>query len=308
MAAYVSVIIVTYNRHDALLNVIEDVKRQQTTHEFEIIVVDQSDTPLVDPPSDVRYIRLDTPSMVRARNLGISIAKGQLVVFIDDDVRIPDVGWLEELCHTFEIDDNIAGVAGRVTHVRRLSHPMKVFLRNLYKRVKYRGELPAIKVDRFGAVIHDFDIPDVVKPVDTLIGGNMAVRKDCVVEVGGFDENFMGSCQREETEISLRLRKRGWKIYYNGKAQLLHLGLPAGGARSYSRKERHFYYFFNQFYFFFKHFQHMYWPMFVLLNIVDILHMLRQVWVDGFPIFMKAVCSAYLKAKRQKAYEGTTCR
>ncbi|OYV02770.1 hypothetical protein CGW93_03940 [candidate division bacterium WOR-3 4484_18] len=282
MAAYVSVVIVTYNRHDALLNVIEDVKQQQTTREFEIIVVDQSDTPLVEPPNDVRYIRLNTPSMVRARNRGISIAKGQLVVFIDDDVRIPDVGWLKELCHTFEIDDNIAGVAGRVTHMRRLSHPMKVFLR--------------------------FDIPDVVKPVDTLIGCNMAVRKDCVIEVGGFDENFMGSCQREETEISLRLRKRGWKIYYNGKAQLMHLGLPAGGARSYSQKERHFYYFFNQFYFFFKHFRHTYWPMFVLLNIVDILHMLRQVWVDGFPIFMEAVRSAYLKAKRQKAYEGTTCR
>ena len=53
-------------------------------------------------------------------------------------------------------------------------------------------------------------------------------RMAVVREIGGFDRrtNLL-----EETDFSTRLRKAGWRILFEPKAELLHLSTPAGGVR-----------------------------------------------------------------------------
>ncbi|BCM94373.1 putative glycosyltransferase EpsH [Abditibacteriota bacterium] len=84
----VSVIIPAYNVAHYLNEALESV-RAQTYRCFEIIVVDDSstdETPLVaQSGGDVRYYRQERQGGGSARNKGISLAKGELLAFLDAD-------------------------------------------------------------------------------------------------------------------------------------------------------------------------------------------------------------------------------
>jgi GT2 family glycosyltransferase len=92
----VSVIIPTYNRVDCLLQLL-DVLKRQTYQNFEVLVVDQSD--MVDEAKERSYrsfgsklkvLHSHTRGRSLAKNLGIGKARGDLLLFCDDDV-IPGV-------------------------------------------------------------------------------------------------------------------------------------------------------------------------------------------------------------------------
>src|SRR5437870_1137860 len=91
----VSLIIPTYNRGAVLCDTIA-MSLDQTHSDYEVIVVDQ--TASVDPKvrdyihslgDQIRYCRLPKPNLPAARNAGVRLATGTVVIFIDDDVRIP---------------------------------------------------------------------------------------------------------------------------------------------------------------------------------------------------------------------------
>jgi len=84
-----SIIIPTINR---VLILWESVKPlfQQMTDGDEIIIIDQNNPPLKLPgdlPGEsVKIFRQEKPSLTRARNLGIELASGTHILFVDDDV------------------------------------------------------------------------------------------------------------------------------------------------------------------------------------------------------------------------------
>ena len=97
----VSIIIPTFNRHQALCRTLAVIESQSKTIPQEIIVVDQSmdvQVRLAIQEScaefrsiNVRYVFLETPSTTKARNVGIQQASNDILVFMDDDVDVnPD--------------------------------------------------------------------------------------------------------------------------------------------------------------------------------------------------------------------------
>ena len=84
----VSVIIATKNRAHYLSEAIESVLRQEYRN-FEIIVVDGGSTDNTEEVAksykEVRFILQDGGGIAEAWNLGISIAKGDMIAFIDSD-------------------------------------------------------------------------------------------------------------------------------------------------------------------------------------------------------------------------------
>jgi GT2 family glycosyltransferase len=70
------------------------------------------------------------------------------------------------------------------------------------------------------------------KEVDHAGGGNFSIKKNIYTEVGGVDEHLTkGAALYEETDICLRVRRAGHKIYYNHKAHMYHLAAKTGGCR-----------------------------------------------------------------------------
>jgi glycosyltransferase involved in cell wall biosynthesis len=115
----VSVIIPTYNRRDLLPETIDSVLAQRDVA-FEVIVVNDGSTDdtarIIQPYSDsgqIRYLEQQNAGQSKARNLGLANAKGEFVVFLDDDDLWPE-DRLARHVKALEDDPDAAGVFGAV--------------------------------------------------------------------------------------------------------------------------------------------------------------------------------------------------
>ena len=95
MPPTVSVVIITYNKADTIAAAIESVLRQ-TYSDFEILVVDDGSTDATEERvkpflgNRVEYVRKENGGTGSARNLGISLARGCFIAFLDgDDLWLP---------------------------------------------------------------------------------------------------------------------------------------------------------------------------------------------------------------------------
>ena len=81
----ISILICSKNRRHELTNLVTDLKLIKTNHSFEIIVVEETDVPLA--MDDIKYIShpVANRGISFARNLALSHAKGNILIFLDDD-------------------------------------------------------------------------------------------------------------------------------------------------------------------------------------------------------------------------------
>src|SRR5262245_50186918 len=112
-AVRVSLVLPTVDRPQAIYNLLKHLEHQSEAP-FEIIVVDQS--PLPDERlaayaagnSGVRVHRIAERGLPNARNVGVGLSRGDVVLFLDDD-SIPDGDLVS--CHASNYQDPaIAGV------------------------------------------------------------------------------------------------------------------------------------------------------------------------------------------------------
>ena len=65
------------------------------------------------------------------------------------------------------------------------------------------------------------------------MGGNFMVHRQTALEIGGFDENFVGTAHDYEREFSDRTLLAGHQIDYCANAAIHHLKVESGGIRTY---------------------------------------------------------------------------
>src|SRR5262245_45227812 len=113
----ISVVIPTLNREEPLCNTLRYFLETETYPSFEVIVIDQSDGHLeatreflAHNADSVRYVTVDYKSLPRARNHAVRLAKGEIIVFVDDDVE-PVPGFLLAHARCY-VDRGVVGVAG----------------------------------------------------------------------------------------------------------------------------------------------------------------------------------------------------
>ncbi|MGZ8828845.1 MAG: glycosyltransferase family 2 protein, partial [Thermoanaerobaculia bacterium] len=94
---YFSVVIPTYNRLDMLLRVLDALQKQIDAPELETIVINDGSTDSTDATlrerRDITYREQANAGPGRARNHGVSLAKGRYVIFIGDDT-VPEPRFL----------------------------------------------------------------------------------------------------------------------------------------------------------------------------------------------------------------------
>jgi glycosyltransferase involved in cell wall biosynthesis len=205
----ISVIIPTVDRPGAAARLARALMRQ-TRRDFEIVVVDQSERPDPDLPDAIRIRERGLPN---ARNVGVRHARGDVLLFIDDD-ESPDDRWIE--CHARHYADPcVMGVAGRI--------------RGAY------DDAPG-RVGRFGrwtlSIGRHFNA-DRPARVDHLPGGNFSIRREAFACAGGFDTAYGGAAVGEETDFSLRLRasRPDGVLVYDPEAAVTHRHMATGGCR-----------------------------------------------------------------------------
>ena len=208
----VSVAIPTYQREQILLDTINCLLRQEPS---EIVLVDQTrnhepTTELaltqLDREEKIRWIRLAHPSITHAMNVGLELAQGDIVLFLDDDI-IPGQDLIAAHAHAHEAGTNI--VAGQVLQP---------------------GEEPLTDGGGAGEFLFRSNRRQYISEV---MGGNFSVKRDLALKLGGFDENFVHAAYRFEAEFAARGLSAGEQILFEPAASIRHLKASKGGIRAY---------------------------------------------------------------------------
>ncbi|WP_041933258.1 hormogonium polysaccharide biosynthesis glycosyltransferase HpsN [Gloeothece verrucosa] len=239
---YISVIVPTYRREEPLKDTLSDLLKQDYPA-FEVLVVDQTPTHTPDIQTyleqlsnhqKIRWFRVNWASLPGARNYGIRQAQGEIILFIDDDVQLPE-GYLNAHARNYLSNADIGGVAGRVFDRMKLADSQKV---NSSDSPYVIEDLPPQAMDP-GIAWYYIDLVHTIKPQQVISarGCNMSFRREIFTKYGiGFDERFRGNAVREESDLCLRIRKSGYKIWYDPQAYLVHLGEESGGCHDISTR------------------------------------------------------------------------
>jgi len=87
-----------------------------------------------------------------------------------------------------------------------------------------------------GSIISNFNA-DYRIEVDHVYGCNMSFRRNILVDIGGFSLDYSGNAYFEETDLSIRVRKQGYKLVFDPTALVIHLMADEGGVRLHSFRE-----------------------------------------------------------------------
>ncbi len=250
----ISVIVPTYGRDEPLRDTLVDLLTQDHP-DYEILVIDQrpNHSPAIQQYLDqlaadgkIQLYLLEWASLPGARNFALRRAQKDIVLFIDDDVRL-EPSFLTAHARNYERSD-IGAVAGRVFDRMKLADAKN---QRQTDEELVIDQLPPEALDPGIAWYHN-DLVHTVKPqpVLTARGCNMSFRRDLLVSYDlWFDERFQGSAVREESDFCLRFRRTGLTIWYDPAAHLVHLGEETGGCHDISTRSLQY-----QFTFYHNHF------------------------------------------------------
>jgi GT2 family glycosyltransferase len=215
---FVSVVIPTLNRESALRNTVAEILGAPSPYFLELIVIDQSNqlSELTDcGDGRLIYRNVDFKSLPRARNYGTAVARGEVILFLDDDVGcVTGVVEAHALAH---IRSGASAVTGPVLEEGATLSSVDS-LAAVQQAKLHTGEL----------LIWDLDAE--YSPLFAP-GCNASYKREKLVELGGFDENFIGSSYGEDAEMSHRVKASGGTILFDPAASVVHLHAPMGGGR-----------------------------------------------------------------------------
>jgi glycosyltransferase involved in cell wall biosynthesis len=198
----VSILICTRNRAPHLRRTLRSVDQVSIPEHLspELVVVDNGSTDatndiLGNPPIEhlpVQSVVEPEPGVARARNRALQVARGRLLLWLDDDLRVPS-NWLIHMTRPI-LNGDADAVAGKVVLAPHLRRPwMQKFHRTAL------------------ASTNSID-PEAPR---NIVSANMAFDRAVLADVQGFDPE-LGPGSRtgalEDTLFSWQLREAGYQI------------------------------------------------------------------------------------------------
>ena len=190
-----SVVVLTYARDEMLGRTLETLAETAGARtDYEVILVDNNVDDVDRTGQIARFahhqlVRTGANKGVSARNDGMAVARGEIIVLLDDDVFVKTQGFLGVFAAAFDAHPDVG-----VLNVRKLDSATLTLLPE--------------------CVPHTDKGMDMDKPFFTFrfIGGLVAVRRTVFETLGGYSTDFFYG--EEERDWSYRIIKAGWKIYY----------------------------------------------------------------------------------------------
>jgi glycosyltransferase involved in cell wall biosynthesis len=216
----ISLIIPTYNRAGVLKRAL-DSAMNLAFQDYEIIVVDNGSTDAT--PAIVgdlqnntggrtlRYVREERIGLHNARHAGVWAAKGDVLVFTDDDASFAP-GWLGAYAQAFEAHPEMVAAGGPV-------------------RPSWEAPPPKWLLEFMGDA-KTFGILSLMEPYDSFrlahdgvfFGVNMAIRRDVLLRLGGFNPESFGDIWLGdgETGLNYKMWRQQMLIGYVPQALVYH--------------------------------------------------------------------------------------
>ena len=215
----ISVIIPTYKRPQSLLRHLRSLQ-EQALSSFEIIVVDNAaDAELARRVTEfnrtarypVRYVPEPRLGIMHARHAGARAAGGDILVFTDDDLTSDPVV-MQAYAHAFAAHPEMVAAGGPMRLVWEAPPPQWL--------LEYMGQAKMFSLLSLVDISDEFRLD----PHGFFFGGNMAIRRAVLFQVGGFNPELVGERYFGDGEVGLyqKLWQRQMLIGYVPEALMYH--------------------------------------------------------------------------------------
>jgi len=231
MRLNVSVIFSTHDRPESLQRSIDSVLAQKILP-YELIIVHDGTKPVSPDIAEIlrvagerfRYYRQKLPSLTRSRNQGMAMAKGEIILLLDDDVILPR-DYISRLTALYEADrqGRIAGIGGVMVEPasRRLARRLWDAFAAAFALCRWAPRRNAARYLRLPAALKGR-----LLPARRLSGGAISLRR-YVAKTQRFDESFTGYAFGEDLEFSFRVGQE-YPLFVAPELRALHEPAPTG--------------------------------------------------------------------------------
>lgn len=168
----------------------------------------------------------------KANNLGLKKAKGKYILFLNSDVFVSNLDFLD-LIRLMEFDKSIGAITVKVNLKNGLidkachrgfptlwrSFCYFLGLENLFEKI--------LILNKFFGGYHLVYLPkDEIHQVEVISGAFFFTRADLVKKIGGFDEQYFA--YGEDIELCFQINRLGYKILYYPLWEVIHLKYTSG--------------------------------------------------------------------------------
>ena len=245
----IAIVILNWNGEKLFDTFLPSVIRHSSSENIEIIIADNDST-----DKSIKHLNQFFPSVkiidlktnygfAEGYNRAIQQVDADYLVLLNSDIKVTE-NWIEPCIQLFETDKKLAAIQPKI-----LSY-------NQPDLFEYAGAAGGF-IDKFGypfcrgrilnRIEEDLGQYNQPSPIFWATGACMFVRTSAFKTAGGFDGDFWA--HMEEIDLCWRLKNRGYKIAYEPRSMVYHLG---GGTLSYGSPKKIYLNFRNNLYMLFK--------------------------------------------------------
>ncbi|HEX9013928.1 MAG TPA: glycosyltransferase family 2 protein, partial [Anaerolineaceae bacterium] len=148
----------------------------------------------------------------RANNLGAGHARGEILLFLNNDVEVIDPDWLEELVR-WASRPEIGIVGGKLLHPDGTIQHAGII-------IGMEGHASHVFAGQKEGATGPFGSTEWYRDYSAVTGACMAMRRQVFEEIGGFDEGYQLAFS--DVEICQRAIQHGYRVMYTPFARLIH--------------------------------------------------------------------------------------
>jgi len=178
-------------------------------------------------PYEIIY-RKNSKGTALQRNVGIDLASGDFIAFIDDDIRLA-ANFFEEILSEFlkDSEKQVGGITGYIDN--QFLDPKKSTRWKIYRGLRLLSTYEPGRYDpETGMLVNRYLQPphDGIREID-FMGTSCAVwRKEVFLTGLRFSDYFTGYGILEDAHFALRAKKEDWLLQESGRAHCVHRHSP----------------------------------------------------------------------------------
>ncbi len=226
----VSIIIPVFNKVELTQNCLYALyKNTPINIGFEVLIINNGSTDGTERYLEFAKLIFNNLSVItnsenigfaKANNLGVKAAKGEFVLFLNNDTE-PLQGWLENLLKVIQNDKNISAVGSKLLFPDgSLQHSGVVIIEDK----KFPDPLVARHI--YWKAPADLKEANQLKTYQALTAACLLIRKKSFEEVGGFDEEYWNGY--EDVDLCFKLREKGGLLVYQPASVVIHYESQSG--------------------------------------------------------------------------------
>jgi N-acetylglucosaminyl-diphospho-decaprenol L-rhamnosyltransferase len=232
-----SIIVVNWNGGDLLSRCLQALYTHLGQVAVEVIVVDNASTDgslamLQQSFPQVRTVaNQENVGFARANNQGVQISGGRYTLLLNSDAFVTP-GALEALLNLAEAQPKAGLIGARLLNPDGSFQASHTSFPTLWQEFLVLSGVGRLLYGRWYPS-HGPDEQRGPQVVDYVEGACLLARREAYVEVGGLDEAYF--MYSEDVELCYAMREKGWQVWYQPAAQVIHLG---GGSSLTRRPQR----------------------------------------------------------------------